>query len=163
MHTQLVDSAPGAAVHSGGVAAVLDWVETVGMAEPFSSRGAIVEALKGAGCDASTAMWLGTSTAKAEDGWRFVYDLPAVRAMFDSYGHNDSWPIAHDLAARNAFGLISAGRNATMWSSDETRAHLLQLGAAHVPFPDAGHNVHVDDMKGVVDVLVTAIDEAGVA
>merc|ERR1711998_313516 len=103
-------------------------VETVGKAEPFSSRGAIVEALQAAGCDGPTAMWLGT---KAEDGWRFIYDLLAVRAMFNSYGASDSWPIAHDLAARNAFGLISAGRNA-MWSSDETREHLLRLGAAHV-------------------------------
>jgi len=119
---------------------------------PAPSRQAIREHLLGAGLSEAITMWLLTSTRRADDGWRWVYDLPAVHDMLDDYFRRDLWPVA---TGSHRVHLVRAEQS-DRWSSRELeRAEAADASgqiAWHV-LPDAGHWLHVDNPDGLLALL----------
>ncbi len=86
--------------------------------------------------------WLLTSSHRAIDGWRWIWDLDGVEALLSSYLEADLWPRVSALADR--VHLVRAGRSDRWTADDLARAEAVD---AHL-LPDAGHWLHVDDPDG---------------
>lgn len=117
----------------------------------YPDKKAAVAALRAEGLDAMTAQWLAMTTGVDDAGSvRFTYDVAAVRRLFESYVLSDCTEVARELADQDRFGLVVAGRG--QFSHYKGR----RFGAEDRTYalPDAGHNVHVDDLPGLLDILL---------
>eukprot|EP00593_Proboscia_inermis_P015659 CAMPEP_0171303120 /NCGR_PEP_ID=MMETSP0816-20121228/12616_1 /TAXON_ID=420281 /ORGANISM="Proboscia inermis, Strain CCAP1064/1" /LENGTH=341 /DNA_ID=CAMNT_0011782137 /DNA_START=20 /DNA_END=1045 /DNA_ORIENTATION=- len=138
----------------------------------FTKRSEVQSLLVTEGLDALTAAWLSQSVRKIKTNTNppssslleFGYDLPGVRTMFEAFGQADMWDDCFDLASRDSLGLVVAGdRHTGMWEG--TEEHLTKLEAmgggnndratsvVH-EMPHAGHNVHVDDLDGLLKIIM---------
>jgi pimeloyl-ACP methyl ester carboxylesterase len=145
-----LDSPPGPASAAG--------TDTVGILEavsaapvPSADRREIRAFLASRGVSEPVIAWLATSLAERDDGWRWKYDLPGVRAMIADYLALDLWPFASSGQAE--LRLVRAGRG-DRWSAEDL-AQLDKLPPSTQSFvlPDAGHWLHVDDPEGLLALL----------
>lgn len=119
---------------------------------PAATRNDIRGFLRDQGLSESLVMWLLTSTERTDDGWRWVYDLPAVDAMLADYFRRDLWPV---VLGGHPVHLVKAER------SDRWTAHDLELAEeasadgriAYDVLPDAGHWLHVDNPDGLLALM----------
>ena len=86
------------------------------------------------------------TTEKADDGVRFSYDLDAVRALYDDHCQTDLLPEARALDDADRLGLVIAGK-ADVVPRDLGLKHTYVLA-------ESGHNVHVDALPELLDVVV---------
>ena len=106
-----------------------------------------VAALEEGGLEPATAQWLAMTTEKADEGGvRFSYDLDAVRALYDDHCQTDLLPEARALDDADRLGLVIAGK-ADVVPRD------LGLNRTYV-LAESGHNVHVDALPELLDVVV---------
>ena len=87
------------------------------------------------------------TTEKADGGGvRFSYDLDAVRALYDDHCQTDLLPEARTLDDADRLGLVIAGKVAVVPRD---------LGLKHTYLlEESGHNVHVDALPELLDVVV---------
>ena len=87
------------------------------------------------------------TTEKADEGGvRFSYDLDAVRALFDDHCRADLLPEARALDDADRLGLVIAGKVDVVPRD---------LGLKHTYLlEESGHNVHVDALPELLDVVV---------
>ena len=146
LRTWLFDSNPAESTGAGGVGDVLAILEDVARDQVYSTTKAAVAALVERGLEPATAQWLAMTTEKADDGVRFSYDLDAVRALYDDHCQADLLPEARALDDADRLGLVIAGK-ADVVPRD--------LGLKHTYlFEESGHNVHVDALPELLDVVV---------
>jgi len=158
--TWLFDSLPGmmpGSVDDGdegrgvqSVSFVLSRLSMVARGAPFEDRPAAEQALMKAGLAKPTALWLGTSTRPVEGGVEFVMDIKTIETLFQAYRSTDLW---HVLEAGEAkVDMIRALRNTGPWTA-ETLDRIRGLPCSDLVELDAGHNVHVDDLPGVLKAI----------
>eukprot|EP00927_Polykrikos_kofoidii_P051284 TRINITY_DN45077_c0_g1_i1.p1 TRINITY_DN45077_c0_g1~~TRINITY_DN45077_c0_g1_i1.p1 ORF type:complete len:320 (+),score=39.92 TRINITY_DN45077_c0_g1_i1:95-1054(+) len=165
--TWLLDSVPGRKSdhrfdkqeednqHKHSVGFVVSAVEAASAEGAYSSRRLLIEALVSKhGLTAPLAQWVGQSVRSLPcgTGVEFTYDVQVVRALYDAYRRTDYWNFLEDRRA--SVGIVVAGRHGGAWRPDD----LEKLGrcGSHVhvaTLKDAGHNVHVDDLPGLLDIL----------
>merc|ERR1712194_225560 len=95
---------------------------------------------------------MGQSTRPTADGIEIAYDMKVVRQLYDAYHATDMW---HVLERQQAdLGVVVAGRNRHAWG-DENLKRLDNCGkrVRSVTLENAGHNVHVDDLSGLLQAL----------
>ena len=91
--------------------------------------------------------WEATQDKKADDGGvRFSYDLDAVRALYDDHCQTDLLADARALDDADRLGLVIAGK-ADVVPRDLGLKHTYLL-------EESGHNVHVDALPELLDVVV---------
>ena len=112
----------------------------------YSTKKAAVEALVERGLEPATAQWLAMTTETVGDGVRFSYDLDAVRALYDDHCQADLLPEARALDDADRLGLVIAGK-ADVVPRDLGLKHTYLL-------EESGHNVHVDALPELLDVVV---------
>ena len=123
---------------------------------PAASRQSVRAVLQARGLSEPLVAWLLTSLRREGDGWRWVYDLPAVHALLDDYFRTDLWPFAR---GPHPVHLVMAERS-DRWSDDD----LDQAEAAdasgelgwHV-VADAGHWLHVDNPDALRALLAEGL------
>jgi pimeloyl-ACP methyl ester carboxylesterase len=153
----VLDSNPGARAPDTsrwsalGVAALLEE-----MTPPFASRAAFVDAVT-ARLDRRTADWLAMSLRPSDDGYRLVYDLPAIRALMADYFASDLWSVVEDPARASVVELVVGGKSDSVPPEDRARAE--RSVRVHV-LERAAHWVHADDPEGLHAVLESALPEA---
>lgn len=92
-----------------------------------------------------------------------AFDLPTANRLFEQYGTTDFTPFLRDLAdhhhqaATANVHLIMAGKNNTAWTPEAVGV-LEDVKGSGAPLHtytlrNAGHWVHVDDLKGLVDIM----------
>ncbi len=154
----LLDSSPFPRTDAASTAPtlrVLDMLEQ--LPSSFASRSAFVDHVQAHGMSASLADWLAMNLRPGEVGLTFGLELPAIRALCDDYFARDLWPVVESSQAR--VDLVIGGRS-WVWGAPEL-AHAEALRArdpARVRIhllPDAGHWVHVDDPRGLVQALAS--------
>jgi pimeloyl-ACP methyl ester carboxylesterase len=146
IRTWLFDSNPTITTGAGGVGDVLAILEDAARDKAYASKKAAVAALVKRGLEPATAQWLAMTTETVGDGVRFSYDLDAVRALFDDHCQADLLPEARALDDADRLGLVIAGK-ADVVPRD--------LGLKHTYlFEESGHNVHVDALPELLDVVV---------
>jgi len=152
--TWLLDSVPGrpAAGSAVFVASVLQAVERVAGDGARADRAALVEALLAQGLEPATAQWLAQSVRRAAGGLELAHNTQVLRALHAAYCHTDLWSV---LEGGNAdIGVVVAGRNRHAWGQ-ENLERLNNCGerVRVVTLEGAGHNVHVDDLPGLLEAL----------
>ena len=146
IRTWLFDSNPTITTGAGGVGEVLAILEDAARDQVYSTKKAAVEALVARGLEPATAQWLAMTTAQGEGGVRFSYDLDAVRALYDDHCQTDLLPEARALDDADRLGLVIAGK-ADVVPRDLGLKHTYLL-------EESGHNVHVDALPELLDVVV---------
>ena len=177
--TFILDAVPGQA--HGSVAKVVDTVSTVPM--PIGSKKELVSQLVGTyGVDEPTALWMTTNLIKSpaqpdgSGGFVWTFDLDVIRQILEDFPQQDFMELTRDVGARyvnHPDGIGSAGRKSRLsvvmagqneaWTPslvEEMETTLREKSLpSHDPFltmhtlPDAGHNVHVDDLDGLMRLL----------
>jgi len=129
---------------------VLQFLEDVHGRGPFADRAALIQTLMEE-LQQPVALWVAQSSKAVTGGVELSYDLSAVRLMYDDFCAHDMFDVLED--GRAAVGFVIAGRNKA-WNID-TLERLERCGAnvRVVRLEDSGHNVHVDDLAGLLDVL----------
>jgi len=130
-------SSPGAGTDE--IANVFDVIAS--LPEPLAGRAEVAAAIRERGLSDMLAQWMTTNIRGSGDGgYRWKFDLPAVRELVADYARLDLWPIVESpRAGLRIHGVRGARSN--RFSADDS-ARLDRLGA-HV-IPDAGHWLHVD-------------------
>lgn len=117
---------------------------------PTASREALRSFLVGQGLDEGLVAWLLTSARRADDGWRWKYDLPAVDALLADYGRLDYWPLLARAPVPVTF--VRAGRS-DRWTPADVERFAGLPNVRLEQMPHAGHWLHVDDPEGLLDRL----------
>lgn len=160
--TWLFDSIPGCPVeHSAeqqrreqSVSFVLSAVERAATRGPFIDRAALVDMLvKEQGCVEPLAKWVAQSVRSAPGGGvELAYDIGTIRALYDAYRTTDMWEVLEGGQAD--IGVVVAGRNRQAWGETNLlRLESCQKRVRVVTLEHAGHNVHVDDLTGLLKSL----------
>lgn len=128
----------------------------------FPSRKWVVEHFLGLGYSKATADWIGSNLKKEGDGYVWVFDLQATIDMFNSYWSTSYWPTVEHPPNGMEIAIVQ-GENSDRWTEDAIqRVRSLSKKewgpdegkvAFHV-LPKAGHWVHVDNPKGLLDIMV---------
>lgn len=118
---------------------------------PAAERKDLRDQLDARGLPAFLVNWLLTSAYQADDGWRWVYDLVAVREMMASYFVTDFGPDL-DRWSGTDLHIVRAER------SDRWRPEWIEVLENHPrlsfhTLPDAGHWLHVDNPQGLQELL----------
>lgn len=163
--TWLFDSVPGCPVEQDAeqqraeqsVSFVLGAVEQVSTRGPFPDRASLVDALVEYGLSKPLGQWVAQSVRNVDDGVELAYDVKAIRALYDAYRTTDLWDILE--GGRAEVGVVVAGKNKHAWGSENLqRLRQCEPGLRVVTLSGAGHNVHVDDLPGLLTALKPTFD-----
>lgn len=174
--TYILDAVPGEAHKS--VADVVDTVSNVPM--PIGSKKELISTLMGTyGVDEPTALWMTTNLVKCPNGsggFVWTFDLDVIQQILDDFPQQNFMELTRNVGARyvnhpegigsgarkSRLGLVMAGKNKAWTPSvmDDLEMTLRERSLpSHDPFltmhtlENAGHNVHVDDLDGLMRVL----------
>mmetsp|Transcript_334 Transcript_334/g.491 ORF Transcript_334/g.491 Transcript_334/m.491 type:complete len:128 (-) Transcript_334:1540-1923(-) len=124
-------------------------------------RKQLIQKLTQAGLDKGIAMWLASSF----DGSDFGFDLSVVHDILPEFGTQDFYGLLEEILAKNIkVDLVRGGKNQEWSSGPDGMSTLRKLEEIQRQYPDkfathvlpkAGHWVHVDDMKGLVNLFAT--------
>jgi pimeloyl-ACP methyl ester carboxylesterase len=123
--------------------------------QPLASRDELVPLLTGRGFSPMLARWMTTNLRRADDGYRWAFDLDAVDAMIEDYWHLDLWPVLRDPPCR--IDVVRAGLG-DRWPESVLRRFRVDAHPSVTlhTLPKAGHWLHVDDPDGLLRVMMAA-------
>ncbi|CAL1165243.1 unnamed protein product [Cladocopium goreaui] len=119
----------------------------------FDERSELVSSLQDHGLSQPLAEWIAQSVRSTADGVELSYDIEIVGELYQAYLAKDMW---HLFDSSSEIGVIVAGKNRHAWGTK----NLQQLQRRHeeghvemVTLKSAGHNVHVDDLPGLLKAI----------
>ncbi|GAB2227133.1 hypothetical protein Droror1_Dr00008944 [Drosera rotundifolia] len=129
------------------------------------SRKWLVDHMMQLGFSKSLSEWIGSNLKKSGDHQSFSFNLEAAIQMFNSYKETDYWSLLEHPPKGTEISMVRA-ENSDRWHPETVRK-LEQLASRehdayegkmslHV-LPNAGHWVHVDNPKGLLDILAPRI------
>lgn len=158
----ILDSNPGARPSGGGdgdgvsdvVAALLE------LPPSFPSREAFQEAMRARGFPRAIVEWLSMSVRRAGDAYALTIELDTVRALLADYFAQDLFGVVEDPTRAKRLAFVIGGRSLVF--DPQARARLEAAAASNpnlsiTELPSAGHWIHVDDPRGTLDALATAL------
>ncbi|XP_054810825.1 uncharacterized protein LOC129312278 [Prosopis cineraria] len=125
------------------------------------SRKWLVSHLMGLGYSKSLSEWIGTNLKKSGDHETWAFDLEGAKEMFDSYWEKSYWNLLENPPQGMEI-VIVRGENSDRWSQDAiqriqkfaSRGQTDSLGKVSLcVLPKAGHWVHVDNPKGLLEIV----------
>lgn len=129
-------------------------VEAVQEQGPQPSRAALASVFEYEyGLPSALALWLAQSVRTTVDGRvELSYDMSVIRKIFEDAAAQDLWPVLEGGQAR--VGIVIAGLNPDVWPTN-TSDRLSRCGNRVQSFTleHAGHNVHVEDLPGLLAAL----------
>jgi pimeloyl-ACP methyl ester carboxylesterase len=151
----LLDTVPGQANES--VERVIRAVTSLQMlSEPILDRAKVVEILNEEhGLDMATAQWLASSLNTSTGS--FGFDLDVVHGVWSEFAAQDFYGLLEEILTTKSnirVDLVRGGANRA-WTVDTLR----QLESLQGPnfgihvLPKAGHNVHIDDLPGLLQLM----------
>lgn len=165
----VLDSVPGEVVtddSDGEVEKVLSTLKFI--PNPIPSRRWLVDYMRNLGFSKTLSDWLGSNlkrvdTSSEEVTW--VFDLNGIVEMFNSYRKKSYWPLLQHPPQGLEISIVRA-ENSDRWNS----AVLAQLESVankeqsadngkvffHV-LENAGHWVHIDNPKGLIDIMAPSL------
>lgn len=162
----VLDSVPGVVNpedSSGEVERVLETLQS--LPSPIPSRKWLVEHMMKLGFSKSLSEWLGTNLKKSNDHETWAFNLEGAVQMFNSYREKDYWPLLEHPPRGMEISIVQA-ENSDRWDPHviqklESLARKERDGSEgkfslHV-LPKAGHWVHVDNPKGLLEIIAPRI------
>jgi pimeloyl-ACP methyl ester carboxylesterase len=155
-----LDSAPGPRLDARGSEATVRVITMLqGMHGPWDTREAFVQEVESHGQSRGLAQWLAMNLARRPEGFQFRLELTRILALLDDYFAVDLWPLVEQAAQTRTgprFHLVIGTKSKVYEHDDRVRAQTLESesnGYVTVDLLDAGHWVHVDDPRGVSEVI----------
>ncbi|KAL2900162.1 Protein ABHD11 [Bienertia sinuspersici] len=162
----VLDSVPGVVNpedSSGEVERVLETLQS--LPSPISSRRWLVEHMMKLGFSKSLSEWLGTNLKKSNDHEVWTFNIEGAVQMFNSYREKDYWPLLEHPPKGMEISIVQA-ENSDRWDARVVqRLEVLSKKERDVPegkfslhvLPKAGHWVHVDNPKGLLEIVAPRI------
>ncbi|XP_076916786.1 uncharacterized protein LOC143576622 [Bidens hawaiensis] len=158
----VLDSVPGIVdpeESSGEVEKVLETLQT--LPTTIESRNWLVDHLTNQGFSRSLSEWIATNLKKTGEHYTWGFNLDGIIQMFDSYRKMDYWPLLEHPPKGTEIVIVRA-ENSDRWdphiiekleslnnqAGDESEGKL-----SVVVLPKAGHWVHVDNPKGLLEIV----------
>jgi len=135
----------------------LDIIDILSRIEwPVRSRKDLVELLEKEGVLGAVALWMTTNLVANGDGLRLIFEPAELREMLLDFIKIDLWPEVLLLSQQKEIHLVAAEFGHRVDKEDEEKliANTREgHGFFHV-LPQAGHFVHVDNLRGLADIIV---------
>lgn len=152
-----LDTPPGAqSIETGSDELATVFSAISSLAEPLPGRAEVAAHLIARGLSPALAQWMTTNVrGQAEEGYRWKFDLPAVRELVADYARIDLWPIVESPRAGLVVHGVRGGRSTRFSPAERERMDAI---GAHV-IPEAGHWLHVDAPTELARLFVQAAAE----
>lgn len=159
----VLDSVPGQVEtdnSDGEVERVLQTLASLPSSPP--SRKWVVDHMLSLGFSKSLSEWIGSNLKKDNDHVTWAFDLQAAIDMFSSYRERDYWALLEHPPKDMEIAIVQAERSDRWVPDDVQRLKALarreskpDVGkvSLHV-LPNSGHWVHVDNPKGLLEIMV---------
>ncbi|EYF06596.1 alpha/beta fold hydrolase [Chondromyces apiculatus] len=157
----VLDSDPGARFGERRDPSSREVLEVLkGLPQPFASREAFLEQVRGRGLSRAVADWLAMNVRRGDDGLRLRLDLGAIEALLEDYFAQDQWDALEDPRGAEEVRVVLGGKSTSV--PEDTRARLVALAATSPRvsvrvLPEAGHWVHVDDPEGLLSAVTEVL------
>lgn len=146
--------------NNGEVEKVLHTLNSLPSSLP--SRNWLVNHMIELGFSKTLSEWMGTNLKKSDDGVTWAFDLQAAISMFNSYRESSYWHLLEQPPEGMEVDVVRA-ENSDRWHKNvldkltflsakerEAKEGKVKL---HV-LPKSGHWVHVDNPKGLLELMV---------
>ena len=118
---------------------------------PVPERRDLRQQLEDQGLQGFLIDWLLTSATETDAGWTWVYDLAAVRTMLTSYFTTDFSADLDDWSG-TSLHIVRAAKS-DRWRPEWVEKLEQNTRVDFQTLPDAGHWLHVDNPKGLLEML----------
>ncbi|CAA0818819.1 alpha/beta-Hydrolases superfamily protein [Striga hermonthica] len=158
----VLDSVPGKVIQDnsdGEVEKVLKTLQSLPSTIP--SRKWLVDHMLELGFSKSLSEWIGSNLKKSGEHVTWAFNLDGAVQMFNSYREMDYWPLLEHTPKDMEISIVRAEKS-DRWDPDCIRQleHVSSKRAddnegkvsVHV-LPNAGHWVHVDNPKGLLEIV----------
>ena len=154
----LLDADPGSRPGAQGRSLVLRVIAALRtLPREYESRDAFTGALTERGFPASLAGWLGKNLVRAAGTLHLQIDLDAIEQILEDYHRTDLWPELAGSAAR-VHAVIGGRSDVFSEGARERLAEAHSRGEITLAeLPDAGHWVHIDAPKGLLDAFLRGV------
>lgn len=147
----------------GEVEKVLQTLQTLPASIP--SRRWLVDHMIELGFSKSLSEWMGSNLKKSGEHETWAFNLDGAVDMFNSYRETDYWPLLEHPPKEMEVSIVRAEKS-DRWDTDVIQ-RLESLAnrradesegkfSVHV-LPNSGHWVHVDNPKGLLEILAPRI------
>ncbi|KAI4378543.1 hypothetical protein MLD38_016007 [Melastoma candidum] len=157
----VLDSIPGEAYRSDGeVEKVLQTLH--GLPSILPSRKWLVNHMQELGFSRSLSEWIGSNLKKSGDHETWSFNLEGAIQMFHSYRETSYWSLLEEPPKGTEISILRA-ENSDRWDPDVVQRLERLAGRAKDPsfgkvsyhvLPKCGHWVHVDNPKGLLDLVM---------
>ncbi|BAT85884.1 hypothetical protein LR48_Vigan03g245100 [Vigna angularis] len=162
----VLDSVPGKVNPENRNDEVRDVLATLqSLPKQFPSRKWLVSHLMELGYSKALSDWIGTNVKKVGDHETWIFDLENAKEMFDSYCEKSYWNLL-EKPPKGMEIIILRAEKSDRWDKDAIeRIEKLasergsdSLGkVSFCVLPNAGHWVHVDSPKGLLEIMAPKI------
>ncbi len=153
----LLDSLPGAQLDALAgdheIYRVLRATESLEL--PVARRDAIIAPLKSAGLSDGICRWMTTNLKLTDDGYELTLNTQGIRQLMDDYFRRDLWPVLEEPRQTLQIHLVVAQDSDRFSPEVRQRARAIPAESqvhTHL-LADSGHWVHIDNPKGLGDLL----------
>lgn len=156
--TWILDSVPGTpdpSVHS-----VINAISSIPL--PIASKSELSKIMKEEyNFHKAIAMWMASNLKPIDGGYDWIFDLNVANELLTHFAQQNFHEMIQSVATENDVHLVMAGKNKE-WSQEVVNklegiprdpAERFQI---HI-LEKAGHWVHVDDLDGLLDLMVGAL------
>ncbi|CAA2957732.1 protein ABHD11 [Olea europaea var. sylvestris] len=163
----VLDSVPGTVNRKNGDGEVEKVLETLqSLPSTIPSRKWLVDHMLKLGFSKSLSEWIGSNLKQSGEEQTWAFNLEGAVQMFDSYRVTDYWPLLEHPPKGMEIAIVRA-ENSDRWDLDvikqlESLATTKRVDetegkvSVHV-LPNAGHWVHVDNPKGLLEIVAPKI------
>ncbi|CAL5389211.1 unnamed protein product [Camellia sinensis] len=162
----VLDSGPGkmnTENSDGEVEKVLQTLQSLPTSVP--SRKWLVDHMIKLGFSKSLSEWIGSNLKKSGDHETWAFNLDGAVQMFNSYRETDYWPLLEHPPKEMEIAIVQAEKS-DRWDADVIQRLESLAGrsldesegkfSVHV-LPNSGHWVHVDNPKGLLEIVAPRI------
>lgn len=158
--TWILDSVPGQpdpSVHS-----VIKAISSIPL--PVSSKSELSKTLKEKyNMNKTIAMWMASNLKPAEGGFEWIFDLDIANELLTNFSKQNFHEMIENVATQQEVHLVMAGRNKEWTQEIVVGLENIQrnpLGRFQMHnLEKAGHWVHVDDLEGLLELMVRALNK----
>lgn len=162
----VLDSVPGEVNQENSNDEVRNVLATLqSLPSQFSSRKWLVGHLMGLGYPKALSDWIGTNLKKVGDHETWIFDIQNAKEMFDSYCEKSYWNLLENPPKGMEIVIVRAEKS-DRWDEDaiDRIQKLASQGGSDSPgkvsfcvVQNAGHWVHVDNPKGLLEIVASKI------